>query len=283
LKRDAAARKKPLPSGDEAPPVAVAAKAPAPAAKAGEIDFQRIARLDAFDYVSVERRSQIAEEYRILRTRLQIVKPRRNSVILTSCRHGEGKTSTAANLALVMAQRRNQRILLIDLDLRRPQIGKYFNILPPHDFVDVIRGRASIEDALVYSERENLHVMVARRQYSNATELLEASTRHPIFDTLHAHFDYLVIDTCPCLSTADPMVVGPVCGGALMVVRMRQTQRESIAHAVNILKEQNVPTLGFVLTFMTYIIPQYFSRYQYYHDAHYYYERYQSQEETGEG
>ncbi len=238
------------------------------------LTLEAISPRPRFEYADVEKRSQVAEEYRILRTRLQVARPRRNSVLVTSCRHGEGKTTTAVNLALSMAQRPRQHVLVLDLDLRRPRIGRMLGVEAEVDLVDVVRGRASPEQAIVYGEQENLYALTARRQYANATELIETPAMQQLLDRLHATFDFLVVDVCPCLSTADPMVVGPWCGGVVMVVRTRHTQRESLDHAIRALREHEVPTLGVVLTFMKYLIPPYLYRYQYYHDPSYYYYRY---------
>lgn len=238
------------------------------------LDFSRFVVVEKMNYNRVEERSQVAEEYRILRTRLQIISPSRNSVMFTSCRHGEGKSSTSMNLSLFMAKRKDKKILLIDMDLRRSRIGKLFNYKPDIDVVDVVRGRNELEEAIVYSKKDNLYLMPLKRDYSNATEILESAVMKEIMERLHENFDFIIVDTCPCLSTADPMIVGKMTGGAVMVVRSRQTQRESLEHAIVGLQEHDIPTLGLVLTFMKYFIPRYFYRYQYYHDTYYYYQYY---------
>lgn len=236
------------------------------------LDLSRVIRVERFQYSGVEDRSQIAEEYRILRTRLQIINPDRNSVMLTSCRHGEGKTSTSINLAMTMARHKDQKILLIDLDLRRPRVSRNLGIKVKNGVVEAVLGKCDPEESIVFSAKENLYVMPTRREYTQATEVLESDAMQEMMDRLHKTFDFILVDTCPCLSTADPMIVGPLTGGAIMVVRSRQTQRESVAHAVTALREHNIPTLGMILTFMKYFIPRYFYRYQYYHDAYYYYQ-----------
>lgn len=242
--------------------------------KYAPIGFEKVVIKEKLAYSMVEERSQVAEEYRILRTRLQIINPIRNSVMFTSCRHGEGKSSTSMNLSLFLAKKKDSKILLIDLDLRRSRIAKLFNLKAEVDLVDVARGRNSIEEAIIYSKKDNLYVMPVRRDYSNATEILESESMKDIIEQVHENFDFIIIDTCPCLSTADPTIIGRMVGGAVMVVRSRQTQRESLEHAILALQEHNIPTLGLVLTFMKYFIPRYFYRYQYYHDTYYYYHYY---------
>lgn len=264
-------------SAPMAPPTAVAAGPAAPAPVQPErppakpLDLEKIRRMAGFKYDPIDTRSQIAEEYRILRTRLQALKLDKPSVLLTSCHHNEGKTNTALRLALTMAKRRGSKILLVDFDLRRPTVHKLLG-LPGRevDIVSVLRGKCAPEEAMLYSEEDNLYVLCAKREYSNGTDYLETRHARELLDRIHATFDFTVMDSCPCLSTSDPAILGPYVGGVVMVIRSLQTQRESIEHAILSLSELGVPTIGVILTFMRYFIPRYLYRYQYYHGYYYY-------------
>ncbi len=229
--------------------------------------FQIIQRLA---HHPIDRRSQIAEEYRILRTRLQAISLPKPSVLFTSCHHNEGKTSTALNLSLALAGRQSARILLVDFDLRRPRLYKMLG-LPRQgpDIVSVLHDECDPEEAIYYSRDDNLHVLGARRDCAGGTDLLETAHTREFIERLHRSFDFVLVDSCPCLSTSDPAILGPYLGGVVMVVRCLQTQRESIEHAINSLTELGVEVNGVVLTFMRYFIPRYLYRYQYYHGYYY--------------
>lgn len=252
----------------EAPAAPLPTRARIPDAK--PLDLSKIPVMKRFGHDPVDSRSQVAEEYRILRTRLQSLDLDRPSMLLTSCHHDEGKSSTALNLSLSMAKRRSRKILLVDMDLRRPRIDKMLG-LPrmEYDIVSVLRGYCEPEEAMVYSEEEHLYVLPACRQYSNGTDFLETADARNLIERLHATFDFVVIDSCPCLSTSDPAIIGPYVGGVAMVIRCLRTQRESITHAINSLEEVGVPVVGVILTYLKYFLPRYLYRYQYYHGQYY--------------
>ncbi len=255
---------------EEAPPV----PEPEPEAAVPPLELSRIPTVPRFAHHPVDPRSQIAEEYRILRTRLQSLELPKPSVLLTSCHHNEGKTSTALNLALMMARRRGRKILLVDMDLRRPRLRRMLGLpLAEADVVSVLRGQCEPEAALIYSEEDNLYFLGAKREYASGTDYLEEQTTRNLIERLHASFDFVVIDSCPCLSTSDPSILGPYLGGAIMVIRSLRTQRESILHAITGLQEVGVSVIGIVMTFMRYLLPRYLYRYQYY-QGYYAYQSY---------
>ena len=104
------------------------------------LDLSRIRQAKRFAHHPIDSRSQIAEEYRLLRTRIQAMKLSPASILLTSCHHNEGKTSTALNLAMCMGRHRGSKILLVDFDLRRPRLHKMLGLAKQdHDVVSVLR------------------------------------------------------------------------------------------------------------------------------------------------
>ena len=233
--------------------------------------LNKIKQISTFQNAPVNDRSQVAEEFRILRTNIQTIKlpESKKSIMLTSCHHSEGKTTTAVNLALFMAKNLNKRVLLIDCDLRRPKIAKQLRIKPKVDIVDVIKG-ADIKEALIYSREQNLTVLLAKRQYSNASEIIEMDSFKDIVEMAHREFDFVIVDTCPVLCAADPNILGRHFGGAVLVIKSRQTQRETINSAAETLEESEIPILGVVLTFIKLILPKQLYRYQYYRGYYYY-------------
>ncbi|MBN2712792.1 MAG: CpsD/CapB family tyrosine-protein kinase [Planctomycetes bacterium] len=238
--------------------------------KVKPIDLNRITTVERFAHHPIDSRSQIAEEYRILRTRLQSMELEKNSILLTSCHHNEGKSNTALNLALSFSKRNKKKILLVDFDLRRPRLHRMLG-LPKvdYDVVSALRGKCEPEDAIIFSREDNLYVLAAKREYANGTDYLESSKARELIERLHASFDFVVMDSCPCLSTSDPAILGPLVGGVIMVIRCLKTQRESITHAINSMNEVGVEVIGVILTFMKYFLPNYLYRYQYYHGQYY--------------
>jgi len=262
-----------------APVAPVASAAPVPPVEAPPpeepYDLSRVQRVPRFAYQpEFGERSQVAEEYRILRTRIQSLTLPRPSLLLTSCHHNEGKTNTSLFLALSMARRRGARILLVDFDLRRPRLHKLLGLPQRKEDVGaVVRGTAEPESAMLYSEEDNLYVLCANGPRHGSTDYLESKGTRKLIARLHASFDFVVFDSCPCLSTSDAAVVGPFVGGVVMVVRCLKTQRESVEHAVNTLQDVGVSVVGTVLTFIKYFLPPYLFRYQYYHGYYYYHDK----------
>lgn len=243
---------------------------PDKASGAEPLDLSRIRHVPRLAPPLIDSRSQIAEEYRILRTRLQALQLEKPSILLTSCHHREGKTSTALNLALSLAGHPERKILLAGLDLRRPSLSKILNLSKrEHDVVSAVRGQCTVEEAICYSEADNLYVLPARREYANGSDYLETAAFRDLLERLHASFDLVIIDSCPCLSTSDAAILGPLVGGVVMVVKCLQTQRESIQYAIDGLQEVGSTMVGVVLTFVKYFLPRYLYRYQYY-AGHYY-------------
>jgi len=278
----------PLPTVDPAPPPrqpaasempavteksAVAEAMPSSPPSPSPLDLTRVLILPRLAYIPpFGRRSQIAEEYRILRTRLLAASLERPSALLTSCHHQEGKTTTALYLALALARQVGRKILLVDADLRRPRIHKLLGAPSQRpDIVSVLREECAPEEAIFFSREDNLYVLCGSGGGRGGADYLESCAMRRLLDRLHATFDFILLDASPCLSTSDAAVLGPFLGGVIMVVRSLQTQRESIEHAVATLRDVGVKVVGVVLTFVQYFLPRFFYRYQYYHG--YYYER----------
>ncbi|MFC1586766.1 CpsD/CapB family tyrosine-protein kinase [Planctomycetota bacterium] len=223
--------------------------------------------------ILAESGTQIAEEIRSLRTNMWTLRMEQDikTITITSCRHNEGKTTLATNLALFMAKNKDRRVLLVDADMRRPKIKTLSNIHPDMGLDDIVEGRCEIKDALIYSERDNLYIIPSVRGHSNASEMLEYERSNEIIAELRTVFDYVIYDTPPVLSTTDPTILGQKVDGVILAIKANATQRESIEHAQNLLEQVNIKILGAVITQMRNYLPRYLYRYQYYHDYYHYY------------
>lgn len=219
----------------------------------------------------------VAEEFRVLRTNLMSLQERRGiqSVTFSSCHHGEGKTTSVTNLARFMAKSRDRRILLVDTDIRRPRVKELLNIKVEYGIDDVLSGKCSLEQAMMFSEADNLTVLPARRGHSNATELIELPLMDSLIATMAEYYDFVLYDSTPIFSTADPSVMSTKTDGLLMVVKAGMTYRESIEHAQHQIEQAGGVILGVVLNQLRVYLPRYLSRYHYYQDYYtdYYHRR----------
>lgn len=215
------------------------------------------------------------EEFRTLRTRLnhlQTVQPLR-ALVVTSASPAEGKSFTAANLALTQAQLVGKRIMLADFDFRRPTIDKLFRIHGSPGITDYLSGRASLAEVVRRVDGTNLYIMTAGQSAPNPLELLNLKECRSLMLSLRDSFDWVIIDSPPLLFAADGNLLATMCDGTVLVVRIGSTTFDAVARALQSLCENNV--LGIVVNGAR--RGELYSKYTYYYD--YYSPRAQNQED----
>jgi capsular exopolysaccharide synthesis family protein len=215
--------------------------------------LERCIKVEKFDFsydISHLKKTQIPEEYHTLRTNIQTLSKQtgKKSFVISSCHHGEGKSTTAVFLSKFLGLNRDKRVLLVDCDLRRPRLKKFLNLTIQYGLDDVIEKNIPLEEAIIYSQQDNLSVLPGRSGHSNAPELLEKPRTRALPRELEQYFDYIIYDTSPVLSTTDPAIIGAMVGALILVVKAGATQREAINHAQNLLKQAACPVDGIVLT-----------------------------------
>lgn len=188
-----------------------------------------------------------AERYRLLRTRLKRAENGRTvrAIIVTSPAKGDGKSLTAANLALTMAQEFHQHVLLLDADLRRPSVARMFGLSEAPGLSEVLMGAADVDSALVHLPDQRLTVMQAGTPAVQPAELLGSASMRRLLDGLRTRFDRIIIDMPPVAPLADVHVLSPIADGLLMVVRAGITPKPAIERALSGLDMSKV--LGLVL------------------------------------
>ena len=206
-----------------------------------------VADLDHHLVAALAPTSLAAEQYRSLRTRLKRVESGRalRTIAVTSPNKGDGKSLTAANLALTMAQEFQQRVLLIDCDLRRPSVHHLFGLSDGPGLGDVLMSAAELDHALVALPEYHLTVLPAGLPPSRPAELLGSAAMRRLLDTLRSRFDRILIDVPPVAPLADLHILAPMVDGLLMIVRAGVTPKPAIERALAGLDASKV--LGLVL------------------------------------
>lgn len=237
------------------PPAAAYEPAPAapawmPATTAAAVEPARVvtsAVLDPQLVAALAPQSLAAEQYRSLRTRLKRAEGGRalRAIVVTSPGKGDGKSLTAANLALTMAQEFQQRVLLIDADLRRPSVHRLFGLGDGPGLTDVLMGGAELNQALVNVDNHHLTLLPAGEIPAHPAELLGSAAMRRVLDTLRTRFDRILIDMPPVAPLADVHIMAPMADGLLMIVRAGVTPRPAIERALAGLDPAKV--LGLVL------------------------------------
>jgi len=194
-------------------------------------------------------KSESAEAYRALRTSILLssfgAPPK--VILVTSALPQEGKTTISANSALVLAQR-GSRVLLIDADLRRPGIDKLFGFRSRGGLSSVISGVDKIDDVIVPFERvPNLWIMPAGPIPPQPAELLGSSVMKDHITRWRNEFDHIIIDTPPCLSVTDAVVLTPEADRVILVARSGKTTKAALRRACDLLLQVNARIMGIVL------------------------------------
>jgi capsular exopolysaccharide synthesis family protein len=192
-----------------------------------------------------------AEAYRQLRTNLQFVNvdhaPR--VIAVTSAVPGEGKSTTALNLAAALAEA-GSRVCLIEADLRRPTIAATLGLVPDVGFTTVVIGKIAPQDALQNAGR-NLAVLVCGPVPPNPSELLSSEHARDLIRTLADEVDYAIIDTAPLLPVADGAEVAALADATILVHHAGKTSKDHVARSVQALERIGERPVGAVLNMVT--------------------------------
>jgi polysaccharide biosynthesis transport protein len=200
--------------------------------------------------VTFERpKSEAAEAYRALRTSILLSSfggpPK--VILVTSAMPQEGKTTISANSALVLAQR-GSRVLLVDADLRRPGIEKLFGLRPRGGLSTLISGSDKVEDVILpFPEVPNLWILPAGPIPPQPAELLGSAVMKDYIARWRNEFDHVIIDTPPCLSVTDAVLLSPEADRVILVARAGRTTKPAVRHACDLLLQVNARVMGIVL------------------------------------
>jgi receptor protein-tyrosine kinase len=208
-----------------------------------------------------------AEEFRSLRTRLnhlQSLQPI-HSIVVTSASPAEGKSFTAANLAIAQSQLEGNMTLLADFDFRRPVVHTLFQTPRSPGITDYLLGKATLEEVIKRIEGTNLCIMPAGEAVLNPLELLNLAEVKQLLDRLPAVFNWVLLDTPPLLFAADANLLSTLCHGLVMVVRIGATTIDSVTRAIGSLCQNNI--LGIVVNGAN--KSELYSKYTYYHSYYY--------------
>lgn len=198
---------------------------------------------------TLDGRSAVSEGYRTLRTNLQFcgVGNPGGSLLITSASPSEGKTTTAANLAVILAQG-GKKVILVDADLRRPSLTEFFETQSAGGLTNLLVGEGlDTEAGLSSTSVDNLRVMPSGPIPPNAAELLGSPQMSRLLDELGQRADMIILDSPPALAVTDASVAGSQVDGALLVINAGVTRREVAQKATETLQKAGVKVLGVVL------------------------------------
>jgi capsular exopolysaccharide synthesis family protein len=189
-----------------------------------------------------------AESFRQLRTNLQFanVSGQAKSVLVTSSLPGEGKSTTATNLAIALAQA-GQAVCLIDADLRRPMVNEYLGLDRNAGLTTALVNEADVNDLLQPWGEHNLFVLTSGRIPPNPSELLGSDSMKHLLSRLESAFDTVIIDAPPLLPVTDAAVLSQHVGGVVIVVGSHKIKHQDLEKSIRSLELVGSNILGVVL------------------------------------
>lgn len=192
----------------------------------------------------------VAAPYKLLRTQLlyRLEQLHANTLAIVSARSGEGKTLTAINLAITMAADPNRTTLLVDFDLRNPDVAQRFGIVPSHGAEEILNGKSCVEEALLRpSGYDRLTLLPASGRTEHSSELLGSPRAVDLVAELRDRYSNRVVlfDLPPVLETDDALAFSRHIQAALIVISEGKTRRDDVARTIQLLG--NVPVVGTLL------------------------------------
>jgi succinoglycan biosynthesis transport protein ExoP len=216
-------------------------------------------------------KSAVAECCRAIRTNLYFMSPERplRSILVTSAGPRDGKTTTAASLAITMAES-GHRVLLVDADLRRPRIHSAFKIANTSGLSSLILGEGILKETAKSSGVPNLSLLTCGPLPPNPAELLHTEAFKNLLAQMGEQFDRVIIDSPPIGAVADAVVISTQVDGTVLVVKNQVTSREMARRAVKALRDVNARIFGAILNDVDLEARQaggyyYYSKYGYYY------------------
>ncbi len=200
------------------------------------------AMTDKYIVSVMEPQSTAAEQYRTLRARiLKAIKTKNdpiNTIMITSSDKREGKTITAINLAVAMANVIDYPVVLVDADLRNPSVHRYLGIEPEYGLSDYLTGKASLSDILLRTGIGELIILPGGLPPENPAELLSSEKMKKLVHELKLRHreGSVIFDSSPILLTSDPLSLGSLMDGVLFIIHAALTSEKSASEAISLIK-----------------------------------------------
>ena len=211
-----------------------------------------------------------AESYRRVKTSLDFLAIDKKLQVIQVCSsmQGEGKSVSVLNLAATYAEDK-KKILVVDLDFRRPKLHRSFKVENKDGIVDVLAGHISLEDAMIHGDN-GIDCLNRGCKTPYPTTILGSDSIKELFTKLRKMYDYIIVDCPPILAVSDAVVVSKLCDGCLFVVSQEKTERNAAKESVKTLKENGVNLIGCVFVNISEKRSNYYSsKYKYYYQNYY--------------
>jgi polysaccharide biosynthesis transport protein len=231
-------------------------------------EIKRMEQPDKAQIVANNQDKQVVESFLTLHSslRLKDESKRAQAILVTSTIPGEGKSFTTTNLALTFAAH-GEKVIVVDCDLRKPNIHKSFRIENLKGVIDVCAGTLSLDQVIVKNLHPNLDVLPAGGRAKNPTQILNSKNFELMLSDLRKRYDRVFIDTPPLAAVSDALIILPLIDGSLFTIFFNRVRRKAAQFSARKLLEANVPCFGAVLNGLNLAVSGYY--YAQYYDKSY--------------
>jgi capsular exopolysaccharide synthesis family protein len=243
--------------------------------------------LSAHRLDKLKQQGGVSEAYRVVRSAILFSQPRDKlrSILITSAVPREGKTTTAVNIATGFSQVED-RVLLVDADLRRGEVNKYFGLERANGLADILLGEATPEEVVRHTEVPKLDVVTSGSYPSNPAELLLGWRLKEFLEWAYKHYSRVVFDGPPVMGIADSAILGSAVDGVMLVIWAGRTSRRYVRVAKMTAVSRGAKIFGFILNNLEPSRVGYYHYYPYYYSYYsrgYYYAPKEGDKEAGKG
>lgn len=230
--------------------------------------IKRMDQADKAQIVATNADRQVAEAFLTLHSSLRLKDESKNAkcILTTSTIPGEGKSFTTTNLALTFASH-GEKVIVVDCDLRKPNIHKSFRIENLKGVIDVCAGKASLDDVIMRNVHPNLDVLPAGGRAKNPTQILNSKGFEVMLSDLRKSYDRVFIDSPPLAAVSDALIILPLVDGSIFTIFFNKVRRKAAQFSAKKLLEANVPNFGAVLNGLNLAVSGYY--YAQYYDKSY--------------
>ena len=188
--------------------------------------------------------SPVSDQYKILRTQIlqRTKKEGLNTILITSPGDSEGKSITAANLAISLAREAVHTVLLVDADLRNPSLGQLFGIDPVDGLSDCLLNGRPLSDLLINPGINKLTLLIGNHRLSNSAEIIGSPRMKQLIHEMKNRYKdrYIIFDSPPLIGSADTLILSEFVDGVILVVEYGKTQKNQIEKALQLLEGRNL-------------------------------------------
>ncbi len=163
----------------------------------------------------------------------------------TSTLPSEGKSTFVSNIAYLLGTK-NKKVILLDLDLRRPKINRAFSVPNENGITDYVAGKITLNDAIKHSDEIGVDFMVAGESTNLVTNVLESNKMKELIENLRELYDYVLLDTPPVIAVSDSIIISKYADGVLFIVAQGKAKKTLVKEAISTLKRYDVTILGMI-------------------------------------